>query len=83
MRYMDIEGHIYNAYGCWYVDIIKRVFIKKSTYQMTINKGENDQNSRCPCKLYENSLISSLSLLVKNFEEEIQPSKDYVHTVTG
>ena len=33
-----------------------------------------------PC---ENSLISSLSLLVKSFEEEIQPSGDRVDTARG
>ena len=33
-----------------------------------------------PC---ENSILSSLSLLVKSFEEEIQTSRDRVDTVRG
>ena len=45
--------------------------------------GENDHNSRYPSKPYENSLFSSLSRLVKSFEEEIQPSRDHVDTATG
>ena len=53
------------------IDIIMRVFMKKILYQMSINRGENDHNSRCPCKPCGNSLHSSLSLLVKRFEEEI------------
>ena len=43
-------------------------------------QGENDHNSRCPCKPCKNSLLSSLSLLVKSFEEEIQLSEDCVDT---
>ena len=46
-------------------------------------KREKDHNSRCPCKPYENSLISSLSLLVKSFEEEIQPSENRVDMARG
>ena len=55
-------------------------FYEKSTYQMSINREINDRNSSCPCKPYKNSLISSLSLLVKSIEEEIQPFKDRVDT---
>ena len=54
-----------------YIDIIMRVFLENFINQMSINRGENKINSRCPCKPYENSLLSSLSLLVKSFEEEI------------
>ena len=65
-------------------DIIMRVFInKKPTYQMSINRGRNDHNLRCPCKPCGNSFLSYLSLLVKGFEEEIQPSKDCVDTTRG
>ena len=56
---------------------------EKTSCQMSINRGENDHNSRCPCKPYENSLLSSHSLLVKSFEEEIQPSGDRVDTARG
>ena len=38
---------------------------------------------QCPCKPCENSLTSSLSLLVKSFEEEIQPSGDRLDTARG
>ena len=65
------------------IDIIIRVFIKKIIYQMSINKGENNQNSRCPYKYCENSILSSLSLLVKSLEEEIQLSGERVDTSRG
>ena len=38
---------------------------------------ESNHNSRFPGKLCENSLFSSLSLLVKSFEEEIQLFSDH------
>ena len=50
------------------INIIMRVFIKKNLISNVYKEGENDYNSRCPCKSCENSLISSLSLLVKSFE---------------
>ena len=56
------------------IDIIMRVFMGKS-HQMSINR-----HSKCPCKPCVNSLLSYLSLLVKSFEEEIQPSGDRVDT---
>ena len=43
-------------------------FILSFTYQMCINWGENDNSSRCPCKPYRNSPLSSLLSLVKSFE---------------
>ena len=55
--------------------------MKKNSYQMSIIRGKKDHNSRCLCKPCENSLFSSLSLLVKSFEEEIQLSGDRVNTV--
>ena len=73
LRSMDVGGYRHNYEG----------FYEKTSYQMFINKGENEHNSRCPCKPCENSILSSLSLLVKSFEEEIQPSKDYVDTTRG
>ena len=62
------------------IDIIMRVFNEKTPFQMSINRGRTTTTPRCPCKPCENSLISSLSLLVKSFEEEIQPSGDRVDT---
>ena len=55
------------------IDIIMRVFYEKYTYLMTINREI----------FCENSLFSSLSLLVKSFEEKIQPSRDHVVTTKG
>ena len=65
------------------IDIIMRVFIKKNLIPNICKYGENDHNSRFPCKPCEISLISSLSLLVKSFEDEIQPFGDSVDTARG
>ena len=64
------------------IDIIMRVLLK--IYIPNVYKyGENDHNSRCLCKTFRNYLISSLSLLVECFEEEIQPSRDRVDAAGG
>ena len=55
-------------------------FYKKSTYQMSINRGKTTTTQDVHAKSYENSLISYLSLSVKSFEEEIQPFGDRVDT---
>ena len=63
--------------------IIMWAFIKK-VHILNINKlGENNHKSRCACMLYENYLLSFLSLLVKRFDEEIQPSGDRVDNTGG
>ena len=67
---MDIGEYQHNYDG----------YYEKPTYQMYINRRENNHYSRWPYKPCGNSLISYLSLLVKNFEVEIQPSKDHVDT---
>ena len=59
------------------IDIIMRVFMKKTSYQMSINRGERPQ-LKVPCKPCENSLLTYLSLLVKSFEEEIKSSRDRI-----
>ena len=64
---MLVDIYIYNYEG----------FYKKIHTPNVYKYGENDHNSRCSCKPSRHSLISSLSLLVKSFEEDIQPSKDY------
>ena len=64
------------------IDIIMKVLMKKIIPNV-YKSGENDHNSRYPCKPCRNSLHSSLSLLVKSFEEEIQPSEDCVDTARG
>ena len=73
MRSVDVGGYRHN-----YED-----FYEKTLIPNVYKYGENDHNSRCPCKPCENSLISYLSLLVKSFEEEIQPSEDNVDTARG
>ena len=45
---------------------------------MSINRERMITTKRWPCKLCENSLSFSLSLLVKRFEEEILLSSDRV-----
>ena len=65
------------------LDIIMRVFIIKTSYQMSINRVRTTTTQGTQCKLCENSLLSSLSLLVKSFEEEIQPFGDRVDTARG
>ena len=53
------------------IDIVIRVFNKKFTYQMHINKERTTITQGAHVSLVRNSLHSSLSLLVKSFEEEI------------
>ena len=70
---MDVGGYRHNYEGFYEKNLIPNVY----------KLGENDHNSRCPCRTCGNSLLSSLSLLVKSFEEEIQPSGDRVDTARG
>ena len=65
------------------IDIIMRVFMKKNLIPNVYKLGESDHNSRCPCKPCENFLLSSLSLCVKSFEEQIQSSRDRMDTARG
>ena len=67
---MDVGGYRHNYEG----------FHGKTLFQMSVKLGENDHNYKCPCKPCGNYLLSSLSLLVKSFEEEIQPFGDRVDT---
>ena len=46
-------------------------------------KNFADMRRKCPYKPYENFLLSSLSLLVKSFEEEIEPFGDRVDIARG
>ena len=64
------------------IDIIMRVFMKKTSYQMSINRGRMTTTQGAHASL-AGILLSSLSLLVKSFEEEIQPSGDRVATARG
>ena len=70
---MDIGGYRHNYEG----------FYEKTSYQMSINKGRTTTTKGVHAKPCGNSLHSSLSLLVKSFEEEIQPSRDRVDTARG
>ena len=55
----------------------------RHNYDDLYEYGEKDHNLRFPCKTYENSLTSSLFLLVKSFGEKIQPSRDSVNIARG
>ena len=70
---MDVGGYIHDYEG----------FYEKNSYQMSINRGRTTTIEGDPCKPCENSLLYSHSLLVKRFEEEIQPSGDRVDTTRG
>ena len=54
-----------------------------SLYQISINREKMTITQGGHCKLCMNSLLSSLSLLVKNFEEEIKLFEDQVETARG
>ena len=71
---MDVGGYRYN-----FDDFYKKIHIPNVYYKLV----ENGHNSRCSCKPCANSLLSSLSLFVNSFEEEIQPSGDRVDTTRG
>ena len=71
---MDVGGYRHN-----YEDF----YGKKNSHQMSINRVRTTTTQGAPCKPCENSLLSSLSLLVKSFEEEIQPSGDRMDTAKG
>ena len=65
------------------IDLIMKVFLKKAHIPNIYKYGKNDRNSSYPCKPYENFLFSSLSLLVKSVEEEIQLSGDDINIARG
>ena len=64
------------------MSIIMRVFIKIHIPNV-YKKRKNEHNLRCLCKPCENFLISSLSLLAKSSEEEIELSGDRVDIAKG
>ena len=64
------------------IDIIMTVFMKKTSYQMSLNKERTTTTVGAHASLVE-ILSIILSLLVKSFEEEIQPSRDRVDTARG
>ena len=70
---MDVGGYKHNYEG----------FYEKTSYQISINREKTTTTKKCPCKPCGNSLLFYLSLLVKSFEEEIQPSGDRVDTAKG
>ena len=70
---MDVGGYRHNYEG----------FYEKTFIPNVYKYGENDHNSRCSCKPCGNYLLSSLFVLVKSFEEEIQPFGDYVDIARG
>ena len=70
---MDVGGYRHNYEG----------FYEKTSYQMSINNERTSTTKGAPWKPCGNSLHSSLSLLVKSFEEEIQLFGDRVDTARG
>ena len=70
---MDVSGYRHNYEG----------FYEKTSFQMSINKGRTTTSEGAHASLVGISLLSSLSLLVKSFEEEIQRSGDRVDTARG
>ena len=66
---MDLKG-FYGHTISRYIHNIKG-FYKNFTYLMSINITIVKHNLNCPYKNCENSLCSSLSLLVKSIKEEI------------
>ena len=74
MRYIDVGGYRYNYEG----------FYEKSTYQMSINRVRMITTQGAHTTIVRIlSFLLSLSLLVKSFEEEIQPFRDYVDNARG
>ena len=59
-------------------NIIMRVFIKKSTYQMSIDRERITTTQAAHASLVRILSFILFSLLMKSFEEEIKPSKDRV-----
>ena len=70
--YVDLDGYSHNYEG----------FYEKLRYQMSINRRKTTITQGVHAK-FENSLLYFLSLLVKSFEEEIQPSRDRVDITRG
>ena len=69
---MDVGGYRHNYEG----------FYEKTSFQMSINRGRTTTTKGAHASLV-GILSSSLSLLVKSFEEEIQPTGDRVDTARG
>ena len=70
---MDVGGYRHNYEG----------FYEKISFQMSINRGRTTTTEGAHASLVRILFFSSLSLLVKSFEEEIQPSGDRVDTARG
>ena len=69
---MDVGGYRHNYEGIY----------EKTSYQMSINRGRTTTTEGAHASR-GNSLLYSLSLLVKSFEDEIRPSGDRVDTARG
>ena len=70
---MDVGGYRHNYEG----------FYEKTLYQMSINRGRTTTTKGAHASLVRILSILLFSLLVKSFEEEIQPSRDRVDNVRG
>ena len=84
MRYMNLKGHTHKVFDVGGYRHNYEGFYFKKIYIANVNyRGENNHSSWCSCKLCENSITSSLYLLVKSFEKEIQPSRDHTDPTRG
>ena len=70
---MDVSGYQHNFEG----------YCEKSSYQMSIYIERKITTKATHPSLVKNSLVSSVYLFVKNFEEESQPSSINVDTAKG
>ena len=59
MRYMDLEGHTHKVWMLVDIGIIMKIFIKKTLYQMSINRGR-----RITTQGADASLVRILSFLL-------------------
>ena len=55
-------------------------FYEKSVYQMSLNSGRMTTTQGANVSFMRIIYFSSLYLLVKSFDEEIQPSRDHMDT---
>ena len=70
MRYINLEGYTQGFMDVGGYKHNYESFYKKIIYQMFINRGRKNHNSRCRCNTCGYYLISSLSLLVKNLKSD-------------
>ena len=82
-RYINLESHTQKVNGHWWIYIYKyKCFCENFIFPKSINNGIMIIKGY-PCKPSDNSLLSSLLLVVTNILKEIQLSSDSVDTARG